>query len=154
MSGFIATGANNSGANSEIINNTFFPGISLSKLRASLRLDGAVTDARLEQAAIAAIIDVNNDLQPFADKLKQYEQLADAPADSIGGKSIYLHLYYRAIYCTVGAELAERYRSHDATTAGNQRADDLAPSIDEYRRTARFAIRDLLQKVRVTVELI
>src|SRR5690606_15682376 len=82
-----------------------------------------------------------------------YERLQDVPAAQLQGLSGLVLLSRRAVYCTAGAELAERFRSYDATAAGNQRADDLTPSIDEYRRDARYAIRDLLGIGHTTVEL-
>lgn len=154
MSGFIASGTANHKPSGTLTNNGFYPDIDLEHARKSLRLDGAVTDERLEQAAISAVLDVNHDLQPLAAKYKDFSSLADVPSDQVGGDSALLHLYRRAVYCSIGAEIAERYRSYDSTAQGNQRADDLTPSIDEYRRDSRFAIRDLLKRVRVTVELI
>lgn len=154
MSGFIASGRASHQPSGTLTNNGFYPDIDLERARSALRLDGSVTEARLEQAAISAVIEINADLKPLAEKYKDHATLADVPADEINGDSVMLHLYRRAVYCNIGAELAERYRSYDTTAAGNQRADDLTPSIDEYRRDARFAIRDLLKRVRVTVELI
>jgi hypothetical protein len=65
-----------------------------------------------------------------------------------------VHRYRRAVYSTAGAELAERYRGFDATGSGNANADQLTPTIDEYRRDARWAISDILGLGRTTVELI
>lgn len=154
MSGFVATGSGGSSISSALINDGFFPNFNLESVRAALRLDGSITDARLMPACVSAVIETNADLAPLKEKYREFDQLELAPSDRINDESILIHLYRRAVYCNVGAELAERYRSYDATAAGNQRADDLTPSIDEYRRDARFAIRDLLKMVRVTVELI
>lgn len=154
MSGFIATGPAST-AGQSLANDGFFPDIALDSLRAQLRLDGSVSDARLSAATISAILSVNADLEPFRQHhAANTQQLADIEAPHIAGTSALVHLYQRAIACSVGAELAERYRSYDATNSGNSAADELTPSIDEYRRDARFAIRDLLKQVRVTVELI
>lgn len=153
MSGFIATGSATP-TSAELTNDGFFPDFDLESVRAALRLDGSVTDARLMPACISAVIETNTDLAPLKEKYQNYAQLSLVPADEINGETVLLHLYRRAVYCNVGAELAERYRAYDSTAQGNQRADDLTPSIDEYRRDARFAIRDLLKRVRVTVELI
>lgn len=153
MSGFIATGST-AATSAELTNDGFFPDLDLESVRAALRLDGSVTDARLMPACISAVIETNADLAPLKEKYQNYAQLSLVPADEINGETVLLHLYRRAVYCNVGAELAERYRAYDSTAQGNQRADDLTPSIDEYRRDARFAIRDLLRQVRVTVELI
>ena len=153
MSGFIATGTTEAFT---LTNDGFWPDIDADYLRASLRMDGTVSNARLELAAVNAMLSVNRELAMLrAEYMAEgYATLADVPAAELQGLSGLIHLYRRAIYCTAGAELAERYRSFDATAAGNQRADELTPSIDEYRRDARYAIRDLLGITHSTVELI
>ena len=153
MSGFIATGTTEE---FPLTNDGFWPDLDAEHLRASLRMDGAVSNPRLEMAAVNAMLSVNRELAGLrADyQAEGYTKLADVPAAELQGLSGLIHLYRRAVYCTAGAELAERYRSYDATAAGNQRADDLTPSIDEYRRDARYAIRDLLGETHTTVELI
>lgn len=154
MSGFVAIGGKSSASNPQLTNDGFFPDFELEAVRAALRLDGSVTDERLMPACVSAVIETNADLAPLKEKYSEHAKLSLVPADQINGETILLHLYRRAVYCNVGAELSERYRAYDSTAQGNQRADDLTPSIDEYRRDARFAIRDLLKCVRVTVELI
>jgi hypothetical protein len=155
MSGFIATGTNTS-VPYPITNDGFWPDIDGANVRASLRIDGSVTDARLEVAIVNALIQVNGELaQIKRDHLASgYSNLETVPADEINGVSLLVHLYRRSIYCTVGAELTERYRSYDSSVDGNKNADELTPSVDEYRRDARFAIRDLLGVPHSTVELI
>lgn len=152
-SGFIATGTAEAFT---LTNDGFWPDIDAEHLSASMRLDGTVSAARLEVAAVNAMLSVNRELSLLKTQYQDegHATLADVPASQLRGVSSLLHLYRRAVYCTAGAELAERYRSYDATAAGNQRADDLTPSIDEYRRDARYAIRDLLGETHTTVELI
>jgi hypothetical protein len=152
-SGFIATGTAEAFT---LTNDGFWPDIDADRLRASLRLDGTVDNVRLEVAAVNAMLSVNRELAGTrADyEADGYATLSDVPGAKLQGVSGLILLYRRAVYCTAGAELAERYRSYDATAAGNQRADDLTPSIDEYRRDARYAIRDLLGETHITVELI
>ena len=154
MSAFIASG----GSPSEypITNDGWYPDLDGTHLRAALRLDGSVTDARLETAAVNAIIEINRELRSW--KARQiadgHSSLADVPAEQIQGGSELLHLYRRAIYCSAGAELAERYRDYSATGDGAERADAQLPTADEYRRDARWAIRSILGVVHTTVELI
>lgn len=153
MSGFIATG----GAEPFILTNVgFFPDVDAEHLRASLRIDASVTNARLEVAAVNAMLSVNRELLTYkhTQQAAGYASLAAIPSDQVNGANEQTHLYRRAVYCTAGAELAERYRSYDATAAGNQRAEELTPSVDEYRRDARWAIRELLGERHTTVELI
>jgi hypothetical protein len=83
-----------------------------------------------------------------------YDSLDEVPGPAIDGVPRAVALYLRAVRCGVGAELAERYRSYDATDGANQRADDLAPSISELRRDMAWALSDLQGLPRCTVELI
>lgn len=157
MSGFIATsGIAPASEPYPITNDGWFPDLDGAHLRAALRLDSSITDARLETAAVNALIEVNRELRDYkaARQAEGHAALADVPAESVQGESELLHLYRRAVYCSAGAELAERYRSYDSTDKGHANADELTPSIDEYRRDARWAISRLLGRGHTTVELI
>ncbi|NWD70780.1 head completion/stabilization protein [Pseudomonas gingeri] len=153
MSGFVAGGSTDSG---QISTDPFWPSIDLDDVRGTLRLDSSVTRIRLETATIAAAINVNRELAEWraSQQALGYEELADVPAGMINDLSELVHLYLRAIYAATGAEISERYRSYDSTNTGNQNADQLTPSIDEYRRDQRWAVSDLQGKPRTTVELI
>ena len=154
MSGFIANGT---AANEPTIENDgFWPAIDPAALRARMRLDGAVAEPRLRAAIIAAVLTANDELTTW--KARQlaagHAKLEDVPAPKVDSKSRLVQLYLRVVTCATAAEVAERYRSYDTAAAGNQRADDLTPSIDELRRDVRWAIRDFLGTPRMTVELI
>ncbi|MHB0819824.1 head completion/stabilization protein [Stutzerimonas stutzeri] len=154
MSAFIATGG--STAPYPITNDGWFPDLDGQHMREALRLDGSVTDARLETAVVNAVIEVNRELKTWkAQQLAAgHASLADVPADQIQGETELQHLYRRAIYSSAGAELAERYRDYSATGDGAERADAQLPTADEYRRDVRWAIRSILGRVHTTVELI
>ncbi len=154
MSAFIASGG--SQAPHPITNDGWFPDLDGQHMRESLRLDGSITDARLEVAAVNAVIEVNRELASYQAQREAegHAALADVPAKQIQGESQLLHLYRRAIYCSAGAELAERYRDYSATGDGAERAEALTPTADEYRRDARWALRSILGRVHTTVELI
>lgn len=154
MSAFTGTGGSHEPH--PITNDGWFPDLDGQHMRESLRLDGSITDARLEVAAVNAVIEVNRELATYkAQRIAEgAADLASVPADSIQGQSQLLHLYRRAIYCSAGAELAERYRDYSATGDGAERAEALTPTADEYRRDARWAIRSMLGRVHTTVELI
>ncbi|RBC42820.1 head completion/stabilization protein, partial [Xanthomonas oryzae pv. oryzae] len=134
----------------------FWPAIAPADVRASMRLDGTVTDARLRQAIVAAMLAVNDALQAWADTQQAvgYAVLSDVPSTTVDGVSRRVQLYLRAVACATAVEVTERYRSFDATNSANQRADDLTPSITELRRDQRWAVRDLQNLPRSTVELI
>lgn len=135
---------------------TFWPQIDVSVLRESVRIAGDVAAPRMRATVVMAVLSVTRELEQWqADKVAAgYATLGDVPAQEVDGTSRLVQLYLRAVYCATAVELHERYRSYDATAQGNQRADDLAPTIDEIRRDLRNAISDLLGTRRVTVELI
>lgn len=156
MSAFVAGSPIPTAQANELANGTFWPVIELNHLRAALRIDASVTDARLELAAVAAMLSVNRELSPWRTTqiAAGFNTLADVPAEQIAGHSEHLHHYRRAVYSATAAEVCERYRSYDTTGTGDRKAEDLQFNIDEYRRDQRFAIRDLLGTSRTTVELL
>lgn len=158
MSGFIAGGTvpSNSVPESHINSDPFWPSIDLESLRETLRIGSNVTPARLETAVVAAIIGVNRELAAW--RVKQQAQgftaLADVPGEQVQGKSQYEHLYIRAVQAAAGAEVCERYRGYDTTASGSNNAEEITPTVDDYRRDQRWAIRDFLGESRTTVELL
>ncbi|MEO6934933.1 MAG: head completion/stabilization protein, partial [Collimonas sp.] len=123
------------------------------------RLDGTVTEVRLRQAVIAAILHVNNELRDW--KLEQiaagYASLAAVPADRVDRESVLIARYRRAVYCWAKADLTERYRDFDSTASSlsdkkMMEALDNAPS--EQRRNAHWAIADIIGRSHMTVDLI
>lgn len=134
----------------------FWPEVDVAALREAIRVTGDVAPARMRSVVVGAVMSVTRELVDYrvARQAEGHAQLADVPADEVDGVSQLVHLYRQAVYCATAAVLHERYRSYDATAQGNQRADDLTPTIDEIRRDQRNAISDLLGRPRVTVELI
>lgn len=153
MSAFVASGTT---APLLLANDGFWPDIDAEKLRAAQRIAADVTNERLEVAAVAAMISVNRELHhlKFRHLAAGHTTLEAVPADQIAGRSIWVSLYERAVYCATSAEVAERYRSYDATNTGTAKAAEEVTSADEYRRDQRFAIRDLLGVSRTTVVLL
>ena len=153
MSAFVASG---SVAGGHINTDPFWPSIDLDNLRATLRIDSSVTPARLETAVIAAAINLNRELSDWRaiQQAAGYTTLDSVPGDRIKDVSVKAHLYRRAIEAGTGAEVCERFRDYSATNSGNAKAEETAPTIDDYRRDLRWAVRDFLGKSRTTVELI
>ena len=153
MSGFVAVGSTPSG---HLNTDPFWPSIDLDALRATLRIDASVTPARLETACITASISLNRELKDW--RIEQqtagYNELAEVPAEQVQQVSVRVHLYRRAIEAATGAEVCERYRAYDSTNSGNKNAEELTPTVDDYRRDLRWAVRDFLGMPRTTVELI
>lgn len=121
-----------------------------------MRLDGTITDERLRTAIIAAILSINWQLRAWrtAQQAAGLDALASASTDGgVDGQPRAAHLYLRAVMCSAKADLTERYRDFDAS-AGNTRAQDNTPAIDEQRRNAQWAVRELLGEPHTMVELI
>ncbi|WP_062112494.1 head completion/stabilization protein [Collimonas pratensis] len=140
-------------------NDGFYVDIHLPQMRDAVRLDGTVTDVRLREAVIAAILHVNYELRDW--KLLQiaagYASLAAVPADRIDRESVLISLYRRAVYCSAKADLIERYRDYDSTASSlsdkkMMEALDNAPG--DQRRNAHWAIADIIGRSHLTVELI
>ena len=153
MSAFVASGPVDSG---HINTDPFWPSIDLDHLRSTLRIDASVTPARLETAVIAAVVNLNRELGEWrtTQLAAGYSTLDEVPGDRIKDVSVQAHLYRRAIEAGTGAEVCERYRDYSATNTGANKAEELTPNIDDYRRDLRWAIRDFLGRSRTTVELI
>ncbi len=150
MTGLIANGTF---SNQDVVINSdaFFPSVSSNQVREVLRLDSSVTNQRLIPAIEAAVIHVNEQLDSL---LAKASTLAEITTKQVNGKSIAVVLYFRAVAAAAGAELCERHRSYDTTSNGSQKAEELTPTIDDYKRDLRFAIRDLKKVRRLNVELV
>ncbi|WP_083340995.1 head completion/stabilization protein [Chromobacterium amazonense] len=139
-----------------IASSRFWPDVEPAHFRVTMRYDGTVTAARLRGALIEAIAAVNGELAGW--RMVKIAggalRLADIEAEQIDGESVLVQRWRRAVYATAAADLAERYRSFDATGAARQRAEDLDDTADQLRADARAALRALMGVGRCTVELI
>ncbi len=141
-------------------NNGWFPDINPADLRATCRLDGTVTAARLRHALLDAMASVNSELAEWAgaQQLSGHLSMADVPAPSIGGTTVKVQQYLRAVYAAVQADMAEAYREIDVTPQSAGKAarvtDKIDLKVDEHRRNMRWAISDILGRRRSTVDLI
>lgn len=143
-------------ASAVIANDGWFPDIDPALFREQQRIREAVTPARAREALIAAILAVGLDLAGWAagHRAAGAAKLEEIAAPKIDGTSKLVLLYRRAVFTAAKAEVVERYRDIDITSAGQRKAEDLDPSVGELRRDSLFAIRDMLGVGRVAVELI
>lgn len=157
MSGFVATAQPTGAPEADALTNDgWFPDLSMSAIRKAVRLDGTITDERLTEAALIAISNINDRLASFQAHHQRsgIARLADVSERELGGERRLVLLYRRAVYSTIKADLIERYRDYDSTDDGQRRADQLGPAIDEQRRNATWAVRDIIGESRTVVELI
>lgn len=134
----------------------WYPDIDLADLRAIVSIDGSISNERLIECVAIALNSVMDELADWQTQQVALERatLADVPARTINGTSSLVLLFQRAVYAIVKAELTERYRDFDSTDAGQRRAEQMDLTVDDYRRNARYAIRDILGRPRITAELL
>lgn len=139
-----------------ITNDGFFPDIDPRDIRAAQRVPSSITAARLRAAILGAMMTARIDLAAFASAAQAggHSRLADMPAATLDGFSVLVLAYNRAIGLYAKAELIERHRDFDLTSAGASQASELEGSIGELRRDAQHALRDLKGINRTTVDLI
>lgn len=139
-----------------VTNDGWLPNVDLAQIRAGYRIRAEVTADRLQTAVIGAMLSVRTDLRDWiaARRTEGHASLADVPADRIVGASVLVLAYHRAISAYTRAELIEGYRDTDLTGRGERKVEELDPSVDELRRDALHAIRDILGVGRTSVELI
>lgn len=139
-----------------VTNDGWFPDIDATRIRDEWRVRDVVTPDRLKRAIVGAIMTVGNQLTAWkvAHVLAGHASLAAVPSPKIDGTSRLVLLYARAIGASAKAELVETYRDMDLTGAGQRQVEDMEPSIVELRRDALHAVRDMLGRTRLRVELI
>ncbi|MDW5429190.1 head completion/stabilization protein, partial [Acinetobacter baumannii] len=106
------------------------PSISLDQIRDVVRIDGAVTDARLRQLVLEEIIDTNRLL---ASLVMKADTLVDLSTSMIDGEPDTEVLYFSAISNGVAAKVNENYRTYDSTNSGNKKAEHAFLTVEDYR---------------------
>ena len=158
MSGFVATPpvAPADDPQDSIANDGWFPEVSVAAVRNASRLDGTVTPQRLRRALVKAMSSINRQLGDYkaAQQADGKASLAAVAADDkLDGQPRLVMLYLDAVMSSAKADLIEHYRDFDAD-GSNHRLQDNAPSIDEERRNAQWAVRDILGQTHIVAELI
>jgi hypothetical protein len=139
-----------------IAHDGFFPGVKLSAVRDGLRIPTQVTDGRLRDAIVTAMLTVSGELRDYkALQLAAGKATLDVVSDEeIAGEPALVMLYRRAIGSFVMAELADTQSDISATNDAKSRLEERALTADEHRRNGIHAIRDILGESRTAVELI
>lgn len=148
--GFVANG-NNTPSQINIKSDPFYPSIALDHIREIVRIDGAVTNLRLQQAIIEEVIDVNRLLKVLKDKATV---LSDLSTSEINDKPETDYLYLSAVANGVAAKVNENYRNYDSSNSGAKKAEEAESTVDDYRRNKQWAILQLLGENHSVVELI
>ena len=143
-----------------VSNDGFWPDIDPAQLRKDVRLDGTATPERLQLAIEAAMWSINDELARWKEAQMElgHAQLVQVPAPQLGGESVKLKQYRRAICCHVQAQLAEANRDIDTLPNGAGKEQRVLSALDTRRdellRQLRWAIADLQHKPRTIAALI
>lgn len=148
--GFVANG-NTTPSRILIKSDPFFPEIALDHIREIVRIDSAVTNARLQQAIIEEVIDVNRLLISLKDKVAL---LSDLATTQINDQPDTDYLYLSAVANGVAAKVNENYRNYDSSNTGAKKAEQAELTVDDYRRNKQWAIQQLFGENHTVVELI
>jgi hypothetical protein len=135
----------------------FWGNIDMNNARDVIRIGSAtIPDARLRDAICGAIITVTSELESWraAQLIAGYQTLASVPSDTIDSVSKKVLLFKRAVLAHAAADLIETHRDVTASTEGISRAEDFITTAADHRRSATYAIRDILGKRRTKVSLI
>lgn len=160
MSGFIASPPSPaSPAGEKITGGTFWPEIDVNDFRDAMRVGGGtVTDSRIKPALRDAIVSVGKDLKAWrlVNIADGYTTLAAVPCDDdeIDGETAYVAQWRRAVYATATADLVETHRDITATAEGARRAEEFMPAAGDHRRNAIRAIRAILGRPGISVDLL
>lgn len=138
-----------------VVNSGFWPDIKVDDFRDAQRLDGTVTNPRLQNALINAAASANQELSAYRQQqiALGYSKLIDVPSETIGGVSVMVHRYLHAVYTLAKAKLVEQYIDFDATNQDGEK-EGLDKQVVILMREYTNAISDIAGRSRMTVELI
>ncbi len=148
MTNFVATPSDPETPDNAMVEvDGWFPAISLSSIRATVRIgEGVVTHARLVAAVEGAIITALRALAAWrsAHASAGVASLETLPDIAMAGSTRPVILWQRIIRYYAAAEIADNHRDITATDEGQIRASEENMSADEYRRQAHNAVADLI----------
>ncbi|VVT07461.1 head completion/stabilization protein [Erythrobacter sp. EC-HK427] len=147
MAGFTAPPDNAEPAAGQMIEaDGWFPGINTNAVRARIRIgDGAVTEARLAEAVIAAMLAGIKALAAWRSAHAEagLAGLADVSDATLAGENMAEVIWRRILIYYAAAELMDTHTDVSATDDILDREDEKRLTADSYRRKAYEAVSDL-----------
>ncbi|EDB0139364.1 head completion/stabilization protein [Salmonella enterica] len=139
-----------------ITNFAFWPDISVNQYREVMRQEGQETPPRLREALMQAMGYANGQLARWAQQQQDagFPHLSAVPADAIGGESVRVLCYRRAVFFAARALLTEQFRGTDTTHKGDIRASALESTTGDLWRQFHWALSELRGESHMTVALI
>ncbi|EAW6333274.1 head completion/stabilization protein [Salmonella enterica] len=144
-------------ASPEVITNfAFWPGVRVDQYREVMRQEGEETPSRLREALMQAMGYANSQLARWErqQREKGFNRLEDIPAEKVGGESVRVLCYRRAVFFATRALLTEQFRGTDTTHKGDIRANTLESTTGDMWRQFQWALSELRDEPHMTVDLI
>jgi len=153
MTTFIPTPATQT--DETIINQLFYPNISLNDLRASVRMDQVIENSQLEFSVSQALIIINDKLAVWKEEqiALGYSTIESIPGNDYG-LSRKIILYYQAVYQQTKYDLLQQYRDYDSSHQGHENADAMSGRLDYCLLQVDAAITALIGTKPTRVVLI
>jgi hypothetical protein len=131
-----------SGADTVIINNGFFPDLSLNDFRDAVRVDQNVSDGNAEDTMRQAMLESNALLAEWqaAQEVLGYATIDAVPGEDYGAVTHYQYWYLIAVRQLAKSLLIEQERDFDARNMSADKVDALNGRIDDCKRQHRLAI--------------
>lgn len=137
-----------------IINEDFYPDISLNDLRASVRIDQVIENSQLAYIVRNAVIVINDKLALWKSEklLAGYNSIDSIPDNGVAFRLE--RLYLQAIYQHAKYDLLQNYRDYDSSHQGHDNADNMQGRLDHCLRQMDAALTALMGKKPTRVVLI
>lgn len=139
-----------------ISNESFFTDIDLNEFVVNYRAPSDLATGTIREHLIQAVTDINSRLSEFKQQclLSGHSRLDEVPAGSIDGESTLSILYRRAVSCRAKASICRDYPTIDRRAAAENQAKSSDETESVYLRFADEAVRQILNKTDITVELL
>ena len=160
MSGFVSTPAATSLPTAPpapiadlVVNDGWYPSMSIAGTRAILNVTTTITDPRMRDAIVGAMLGINRQLRDW--KAKTGVAALDlVPQAFIGTTGELVEIYQRAVRAETAAILSDYYDTLSATDGGRKREEAQEAPADHHRRIATHCVRDIRGRGRTKVRLV
>ncbi len=155
MASFIPNTSSDSNDTTAVIikNDGWYPDIESEDFRNTMRVGDNIVNEQVLFSIQKAMLSVNNDLSLWQ-STQNALHFNDIESICYGEETKLQLLYRSAIYNYAKALLVDSYRDYDLTKSGHDKADELETKVDSYRQLSIEAVRMIIQKPRISVELI
>ncbi len=139
-----------------VMNDGWWPDLSIADFEKRYRLPSDYEEMILVDGLQLGMAWANKQLKSWREGLTEfdYENLAAVPSDSLGGESVKLIHYRRAVYCHAKAFLLNQFSTINRREAARNEARESDETESTFLAHAQHAIASFKDESSVTVGLI